>query len=287
VRHRARSQLNQAGPYATVQRVTDAPQFAAAARLEVLAIAGLPVVEAGTDLPRALLAALIGARFELRDGDVVVVPSKVVSRAEGRFVDLRDVVPSARANELAGSTVKDARVVELILRESSAISRSAPGVLVVRHRLGFISANAGIDASNALPAHAPPESGPWALLLPEAPDASAERIRLALHGASGAALGVVISDSFGRPFRLGTVGAAIGVAGLPPLWDQRGRTDLFGRVLEHTITALADQVAAAADLVAGQAAEARGLIVVRGLSFPVGEHSAAALNRPPGEDLYA
>ncbi len=259
-----------------------------AARLEVLAIPGLPIVEAGTDLPRELAQALARARFELRDGDVVVVPSKVVSRAEDRFVDLQTVTPSAEALELALTTVKDARVVELILRESSAVSRKAPNVLVVRHRLGFISANAGIDASNALPAGAPAGSGPWALLLPEAPDASAETIRRALRDAAGGpAIGVVISDSFGRPFRLGTVGAAIGVAGLPPLWDRRGETDLFGRVLEHTITALADQVAAAADLVAGQAAEARGLIVVRGLSFPVGEYSAAALNRPPAEDLYA
>jgi coenzyme F420-0:L-glutamate ligase/coenzyme F420-1:gamma-L-glutamate ligase len=160
-------------------------------------------------------------------------------------------------------------------------------VLVVRHRLGFIAANAGIDCSNARPAGAAAGTGPWALVLPEAPDASAERIRVALHRASGAQLGVVISDSFGRPFRMGTVGAAIGVAGLPPLWDRRGEEDLFGRVLEQTVTALADQVAAAADLVAGQAAEGRGVVVVRGLSFPVGEHSARDLVRPSEEDLYA
>jgi coenzyme F420-0:L-glutamate ligase/coenzyme F420-1:gamma-L-glutamate ligase len=258
-----------------------------AARLEIVAIPGLPIVEAGTDLPAALAETFARAQFELRDGDVVVVASKVVSRAEDRFVDLRTVVPSPRATELGAAIRKDARIVELILQESSAISRSAPGVLVVRHRLGFISANAGIDASNALPARASAASGPWALLLPRAPDVSADRIRIALRDASGAALAVVISDSFGRPFRLGTVGAAIGVAGLPPLWDRRGETDLFGRVLENTITALADQVAAAADLVAGQAAEARGVVVVRGLSFPVGTHSAAALNRAPEEDLYA
>lgn len=258
-----------------------------AAKLEILAVPGLPIVEAGADLPALVARTLARARFELRDGDVVVLASKIVSRAEGRFVDLQSVEPSARANELGTTVGKDPRVVELILHESSSISRVAPNVLVVRHRLGFISANAGIDASNALPASAPAGSGPWALLLPEAPDATAEAIRAALHRASSAAIGVVISDSFGRPFRLGTVGAAIGVAGLPALWDQRGNTDLFGRVLEHTITALADQVAAAADLVAGQAAEARGLVVVRGLSFPVGEHSATELVRPAEEDLYA
>jgi len=255
--------------------------------LEVLAIAGLPIVQSGTDLPKEVAQTLARARFELRGGDVVVVASKVVSRSEGRFFDLQSVEPSPRAMELGVEIGKDPRVVELILGDSSAVSRKAPGVLVVRHRLGFISANAGIDASNAVPANAPAGSGPWALLLPLDPDASAERIRVALRAESGAEIGVVITDSFGRPFRLGTVGAAIGVAGLPPLWDQRGQTDLFGRVLEHTITALADQVAAAADLVAGQAAEARGLVVVRGLSFEVGDHSAAELIRPPEQDLYA
>jgi coenzyme F420-0:L-glutamate ligase/coenzyme F420-1:gamma-L-glutamate ligase len=267
--------------------VTVGAQCAAAAKLEVIAVPGLPVVEAGTDLPHALERALAEAQFELRDGDVVVVPSKVVSRAEGRFVDLKTVEPSPRAVELALATGKEANAVELILRESTAVSRTARGVVVVRHRLGFIAANAGIDLSNALPAHAPEGTGPWALLLPEAPDASAEHIRGILSASSGAMIGVVISDSFGRPFRLGTVGAAIGVAGLPALWDRRGEEDLFGRVLEHTITALADQVAAAADLVAGQAAEGRGLIVVRGLTFRVGVHSAAELLRSPEEDLYA
>jgi coenzyme F420-0:L-glutamate ligase/coenzyme F420-1:gamma-L-glutamate ligase len=265
--------------------VTDSVQCAA--RLEVFAVPGLPIVEAGVDLPAAIQSALAAARFELRHGDVVVVPSKVVSRAQGRFVNLEEVAPSERAIELGKEIGKDARVVELILRESTSVSRTARDVLVVRHRHGFIAANAGIDASNALPAHAPAGSGPWMLLLPDAPDAAAEQIRAALHASSGADLGVVISDSFGRPFRLGTVGAAIGVAGLPPLWDRRGEKDLFGRVLEHTITALADQVAAAADLVAGQAAEARGLVVVRGLAFPVGTHSAVALVRKPEEDLYA
>src|SRR5207237_9241640 len=140
-----------------------------------------------------------------------------------------------------------------VLRESSAVSRAARNVLVVRHRLGFVVANAGIDASNAVPPGAPPGSGPWVLLLPRDPDGAARSLRRALEAATGARLGVVISDSFGRPFRLGTVGSAIGCDGLPPLWDRRGERDLFGRPLETTITALADQVAACADLVAGQA----------------------------------
>jgi coenzyme F420-0:L-glutamate ligase/coenzyme F420-1:gamma-L-glutamate ligase len=202
-------------------------------------------------------------------------------------VDLTTVAPSERARAVALETGKDPRVCELVLRESQAISRSAKGALVVRHRLGFVSADAGIDASNAAPRDAAPGSGPWALLLPSDPDASAERIRRAFEERAGAAIGVVISDSFGRPFRLGTVGAAIGVAGIPALWDQRGGVDLFGRVLQQTMTALADQVAAAADLVAGQAAEGRAVVHVRGLAFPVGAHAASELYRPADQDLYA
>jgi coenzyme F420-0:L-glutamate ligase/coenzyme F420-1:gamma-L-glutamate ligase len=173
------------------------------------------------------------------------------------------------------------------LRESTAISRQAPGVLVVRHRLGFIVANAGVDSSNAVPPDARPGSGPWALLLPESPDDSAAAIRARVEKDAGARVGVIISDSFGRPFRLGTVGVAIGVSGLPPLWDRRGEPDLFGRALETTVTALADQIAAVADLVAGQAAECRPVVLVRGLGFTPSDRGAGALLRPAGEDLYA
>jgi coenzyme F420-0:L-glutamate ligase/coenzyme F420-1:gamma-L-glutamate ligase len=154
-------------------------------------------------------------------------------------------------------------------------------------RLGFVVANAGIDASNAVPAGAAEGSGPWALLLPAAPDRSAAAIRARIEADAGVHVGVVITDSFGRPFRLGTVGVAIGVSGLPPLWDRRGEPDLFGRALEHTITALADQIAAVADLVAGQAAEGRPVVVVRGLKFDPSEEGAGPLLRPEKEDLYA
>lgn len=258
-----------------------------ASRLEVQALGGLPVVGPGADLAAFVVDGFARGHVELRSGDVVVLASKLVSRAEGRFVDLATIEASPRAHEVARTVGKDARIVELILRESSALSRVAPNVLVVRHRLGFVCANASIDFSNAVPPGAPAGTGPWALLLPLDPDDSAERVRRALAEASGAAIGVVVSDSFGRPFRLGTVGAAIGVAGLPPLWDRRGERDLFGRVLEQTVTGLADQVAAAADLVAGQAAEGRAVVLVRGLSFPVGEHSARELLRPADQDLYA
>ena len=261
-----------------------------AARLELRALPGVPIVESGQELAPLVEAALARASIVLVDGDVVVVASKVVSRAEGRFVDLSTVTPSARATALGAETDKDARVVELILRDTAEISRKARGVLVVRHRLGFIAANASIDLSNAQPAHATADSGPWVLVLPKSPDASAERLRAALHARTGAQIGVVITDSLGRPFRVGTVGAAIGLAGLPALWDRRGEPDLFGRTLEQTITALADQIAAAADLVAGQAAERRAFVHVRGMSFDAGEpgeHSADALYRPAAQDLYA
>jgi coenzyme F420-0:L-glutamate ligase / coenzyme F420-1:gamma-L-glutamate ligase len=258
-----------------------------AARLELIALPGLPVVAEGDDLGAFVAAGLARAELSLRDGDVIVVTSKVVSRAEGRFVDLASVAPSDEARALGAEIGKDPRVVELILRESTAVSRKTRGALVVRHRLGFVVANAGIDMSNAAPTGGPAAGGPFALLLPVSPDASAERIRATLAERSGARVGVVISDSFGRPFRLGTVGAAIGLAGIPALWDRRGDKDLFGRALELTITALGDQIAAAADLVAGQADEGRAVVLVRGLSFPVGAHAAVDLVRPAAEDLYA
>ena len=256
-------------------------------RLELIAVPGVPIVGPGDDLAALFSTALDSAGITLADGDELVVTSKVVSRAEGRFFELPRVEVSARAAELAREVDKDPRLVELILRESASVSRKARGVLVVRHRLGFIAAHAGIDASNAVPPGAATGSGPWALLLPEAPDESAATIRRALEAPRGVHLGVVISDSFGRPFRLGTVGAAIGVSGLPALWDRRGEVDLFGRTLEMTITALGDQVAAAADLVAGQAGEGRALVLVRGLSFPSSESTARDLCRDPEGDLYA
>jgi coenzyme F420-0:L-glutamate ligase/coenzyme F420-1:gamma-L-glutamate ligase len=263
--------------------------IACGARLEVVAVPGVPLVGAGADVPTLVMSAIRDAGLALTDGDVLVVTSKLLSRAEGRFVDLSRVEPSTRAVEVARTVGKDPRLVELILRESIAVSRQAPGVLIVRHRLGFVVANAGIDASNAVPPDAPTGSGPWALLLPGAPDASAAAIRARVENEApaGRRVGVVITDSFGRPFRMGTVGVAIGVSGLPPLWDRRGEPDLFGRTLEQTITALADQVAAVADLVAGQAAEGRPLVLVRGLRFDPVTLPATTLLRKPEEDLYA
>ncbi len=261
--------------------------IACSSHLDIRALTGVPVIAHGDNLGTHVHAALARDGLDLRNGDVIVVSSKVVSRSEGRMVDVSTIRASNVACAVAEETRKDPRVVELILQESERISRKAQGALIVRHRLGFVSADAGIDFSNVGPPRTTDGTGPWALLLPIDPDASAERLRAALRAPEGAVIGVVISDSFGRPFRLGTVGVAIGVAGLPALWNQRGGVDLFGRILEHTITAFADQIAAAADLVAGQAAEGRPFIHVRGLAFGASSQSAHDLVRPPETDLYA
>jgi len=230
-----------------------------------------------------LLQALDRAGQTLRDGDVLAVAQKIVSKAEGRQVRLAAVTPSARAEEVAAVVGKDARLVELILRESTAVSRLAPGVLIVRHRLGFTSANAGIDRSN-VQTHSGEEEA--VLLLPLNPDASAVALREALRAATGAAAGVVITDSHGRPFRLGTVGVAIGVAGLPALWNRRGEADLYGYRLQHTDVGLADEIAAAAGLLMGQAAEGLPAVLLRGLRLPPAGGRATDLVRPDELDLY-
>ncbi len=256
-------------------------------RLELIALSGLPIVSPGDDLSDLILRALERQGLSLQQGDVLVVTSKIVSRAEDRFVDLSRVSPSPEGRAIARQVDKDPRLVTLVLRESTRISRKAKGVLIVRHRLGFVSANAGIDQSNAAPSIADQNTGPWVLLLPQAPDVSARNIRSGIYAHTGVKPGVILSDSFGRPFREGTVGVAVGVAGVPALSDQRGDKDLFGRVLEHTITAPADQIACAADLVAGQAAEGRAVVLVRGLDLEGGEKSSAAeLHRDPDQDLY-
>jgi coenzyme F420-0:L-glutamate ligase/coenzyme F420-1:gamma-L-glutamate ligase len=256
-------------------------------QLTLTALRDFPLVGAGDDLSQLILDALERNAIVLEAGDVMVVASKVVSRAEGRFVDLGTLEASSAARDLATKVDLDERVVELVLRESVEISRTGHGVLIVKNRLGIVCANGGVDLSNARPLGAAAGSGPWAIALPEDPDRSAERLRKALANRTGAAVGVILSDSLGRPFRLGSVGAAIGLAGAPAVWDQRGSTDLFGMRLEHTMTAFADQIAAAADLVAGQAGERRGVVHVRGLRFPPSAHTARELVRPPELDLYA
>jgi coenzyme F420-0:L-glutamate ligase/coenzyme F420-1:gamma-L-glutamate ligase len=245
-------------------------------------LGGMPEISAGDDLATLLRGALVSAGlWPLQMGDVLVVTQKILSKAEGRMVDLGQVEPSARALELAETTRKDARLVELVLRESSAIVRAVPHVLITRHRLGHVMANSGIDRSNIGPGGAE-----RALLLPVDPDASAAALSRALAIGEGVAPAVVISDSFGRPWRYGVVGVAIGAAGLPALVDRRGEDDRDGRRLEVTQIALADQIATAAALATGEGAEGIPAVLIRGLPLPHGDAPAAALVRPLEEDLF-
>lgn len=253
---------------------------ASAPALALTALPGLPLIAAGDDLAALTLAALARAGIALQDGDVLVITSKIVAKAEGRRVDLRTITPSARALELAAVTDKDPRIVELVLRESVEVSRAARHVLVVRHRLGFVSANAGIDQSNVT------GDDETVLLLPSDPDAAAAALRERLCADTGAAVGIVISDSHGRPFRLGNVGVAIGAAGLPALRDLRGTPDLTGRTLKISVQGYADMIASAAALLSGEGAEGLPIVHVRGLNFTETAGRAADLVRPPDHDLY-
>ncbi|HZB93619.1 MAG TPA: coenzyme F420-0:L-glutamate ligase [Stellaceae bacterium] len=256
--------------------------MAETAALTLTALEGLPTIAAGADLAALIAAAASRSGIGLRSGDVLVVAQKIVSKAEGRRVSLAAVTPSPRARELAPVVDKDPRLVELILQESAEVLRARPGVIIVVHRLGFVLANAGIDASNV-----ESEAGDEAvLLLPADPDRSAEALRRRLAVLTGAELGIVINDSFGRAWRLGTVGTAIGVAGLPALIDLRGTPDRTGRALRVTEIGAADELAAAASLLMGQAGEGRPVIHVRGFPYPPRQGKAGELLRPAALDLF-
>jgi coenzyme F420-0:L-glutamate ligase / coenzyme F420-1:gamma-L-glutamate ligase len=249
--------------------------------LTLFTVPGIPLVQPGDDIATLITTSLRDATLSLESSDVLVVTSKIVSKAEGRRLNLRTVTPSARAEEIARNTGKDPRLVEVVLSESSDVSRTGNNVLITRHRLGFVSANGGIDHSNV-----GPDGEEWVLLLPLDPDASARRIRSALERDFGSAPALIISDTHGRPHRLGNVSVAIGVAGLPALLNLRGQPDLFGRALQYTEIGLADEIASAADLLSGQAAEGLPVTVVRGLRFPAIDGHATDLVRPPHLDLY-
>jgi coenzyme F420-0:L-glutamate ligase/coenzyme F420-1:gamma-L-glutamate ligase len=216
------------------------------------------------------------------DGDILVIAQKIVSKSEGRMVNLETVTPSERAIQLADCSEKDARLVELILQESKSVLRSRPGTIIVEHRLGFVCANAGIDQSNVKSEI----DEDWALLLPLDPDGSAAKIRKRLEKISDASLGVWIIDSHGRAWRLGTAGVAIGLSGLPGLVDLRGQKDLFGYSLRITQIGAADELASAASLVMGQAAESRPVVLVRGFPYPLREGGLGELIRPQELDLF-
>lgn len=244
-------------------------------------LAGIPLVQEGDDLSALMEQAVARAGLSLQAGDVLVVAQKIISKSEGRVVRLRDVQPTARAVELAELTDKDPRMVQLILDESIEVVRAVPGVLIVRHRLGMIGANAGIDQSNI--EH---QGGECALLLPVDPDRSAARLRDALQQRTGKKLGVVVSDSMNRPWRLGTMGQAIGSAGILVLDDRRGQRDLFGRELQVTMTNRADSIAAAALLVMGETTESVPAALVRGFAPEESTQAARDSIRPAVEDLF-
>ena len=245
-------------------------------------IPGIPLVRPRDDLAELLILACERQAISPKEGDVLVLAQKVVSKAEARYIDLATVVPSARAQSLAAEVEKDPRLVEVILGESRRVVRRRPGILIVEHRLGFVMANAGVDRSNV-----DPEAGAEpVLLLPRDPDGSAATLLARLSAHFGKPLAVIISDSWGRAWRRGTVGVAIGAAGLPAVMDLRGRPDLFGHELRVTETGFADEIASAASLLMGQAAEATPAVLVSGLSWSAPSMPASALLRPPEEDLF-
>jgi coenzyme F420-0:L-glutamate ligase / coenzyme F420-1:gamma-L-glutamate ligase len=251
-------------------------------RLSLIAVPGMPLIAPGDDLSAIILRAMDAAGLRLVEGDIVVVAQKIVSKSQNRFVDLNTVTPSPRALEVAAVVGKDPRLVEVILSESVRIVRQHPHVLITEHRAGFISANAGVDHSNLDPSTAMNA----VLLLPVDCDGVAAALRDRLQAHYGTHVGVIVSDSFGRPWRRGTVGVALGSAGIAALNDLRGHPDLFGRRLEVTETGFADEVASAASLVMGQADEANPVILVSGFSPDDRQIPAAALIRPAAEDLF-
>ena len=249
--------------------------------LSIHALSGIPLVQPGDDLASLLMDALDGSGLSPANGDVFVIAQKIVSKAEGRLVRLADVDPSNEAVALAAEIGKDPRLVELVLRESTAIIRKAPNILIVRHRLGIIGANAGIDQSNI-----DHRAGECALLLPENPDRSAARILASLQQRTGKKLGVIISDSANRPWRLGSIGQAIGSAGITVLDDRRNGEDLFGRKLQVTVINRADSIATAAVLVMGETTERTPAALVRGFRPEDSPQSASDALRPAVEDLF-
>ena len=252
------------------------------AALEFRALPDVPEVAPGADLAALTVTALARAGLSLQPGDVLVFAQKIVSKAEGRFRRLAETVPNAQALELAARCGKDARLVELVLQESSEVVRVAPNVLITRHRRGYVMANAGIDRSNT----GASDDGGTVLLLPENPDASARRLRTALEARCGVAPGVIVSDSFGRPWRLGTVNVALGVAGIPALIDLRGARDRDDRALQVTQVAVADAIAAGAGLAMGEATEGTPIVHVRGIQAAAPCNDGQSLIRATDEDLF-
>jgi coenzyme F420-0:L-glutamate ligase/coenzyme F420-1:gamma-L-glutamate ligase len=246
--------------------------------IRVVGLDGIPEVRPGDDLAELIAGALATTGLALEEGDVVVVTHKVVAKAEGRLVDLATIEPSPFAADYAERYEKDPRQVEVVLRESARIARMGHGVMICETRHGFICANAGVDASNIDGDHV-------VCLLPVDPDASARRIRDGLAERFGIAPAVIVSDSFGRPWRKGQVNVAIGVAGMSPFADYRGQTDPYGYEMRVTIMAVADELAATAELL-GRKTDARPVALIRGYAYTPGDGSARELVMDPERDLF-
>jgi coenzyme F420-0:L-glutamate ligase/coenzyme F420-1:gamma-L-glutamate ligase len=257
---------------------------AQAGQLVLTALPGLPLVQVGDDVGAMILAGLARAQIQLATGDVIAIAQKIVSKAQGCLVKLAEVTPSARAIELAAVTGKDARFVEVVLSETREVLRARPNTLIVEHRLGFVCANAGVDRSNVAPHGEGYDE--YLLLLPKDPDGTAQQLREHLRAATGSDVAVIINDSHGRAWRNGTVGVALGVAGFPALLDMRGHPDLFDYALQVTQIGLADELAAAASLLMGQADEGRPVIHIRGVPYLFREGAARELIREKELDLF-
>jgi len=247
-------------------------------RVSIIPVLNLPLIKRGDDLAALIIDCLRNSGEKLQDKDILVIAQKIVSRAEGKTIDLNEITPSREAQELAQEVGKDPRIVHLILKESNRLVRKSHGVLIMEHKRGWICADAGVDFSNV--------PGDSVTLLPENPDSTAVTIRNRVHEQLKADIAVIISDSQGRPFRMGSVGIALGYAGLPGLINQRGDEDLYHYQLQHTQRAIADQVASSALLVMGESNEGVPVAIVRGLDIPPKHAAGNELIRPADEDLF-
>lgn len=252
--------------------------------LTLWAVPGIPLIHSGDNLAEVIVSCLEKADMCLQNDDILIFAQKIVSKAEGRYVNLATVQPSSEAKWLAKETGKDARIVELILSESNEVLRYRPGSIIVEHHLGFICASAGIDHSNVDSPSGEP--GEWVLLLPKQPDESAYKLRIAIKEKLNIDIGVLIIDSHGRAWRLGTVGVSIGISGLPGLVDLRGVPDLFDYQLQITTVGAADELAAAASLVMGQSNEGTPVVIARGFPYPLRSGKLGELIRPKDQDMF-
>jgi coenzyme F420-0:L-glutamate ligase/coenzyme F420-1:gamma-L-glutamate ligase len=248
-------------------------------KLEIIPVTGLPIIEKGVDVGEIIVKAVKDMGESFIDGDILVIAHSIISRAEGMSISLKEVVPSAFAQKIAEATGKDPRQVEVILRNCRKIVRMGDGVLICETPHGFVCANAGVDASNS-------GGTDIVIALPKDPDKSAENIRRKVKELTGVDVAVIISDTFGRPFRKGTINVAIGCSGINPLWDRRGEKDLFGRTLLSKVTCIADELASAAELVMGQADEAIPAAIIRGYKYDRSNLPARVIIRDENEDLF-